>query len=387
MNLILFDDIRFRDNLKPLVHTRPVSGLRCGILTIQEKWTQRLNTQASFLSEAYLALKYPVYYTDNNLYINASVLPDAGLLKAISDLGHEKTLVKDSVLLAYKTGKRLAFGFAPGSDKVEYSSEVNLITELPHLYLKNGSQIEADYQLLTLGKSSQAVSDPFTAVYNPENVFIGKYVSIRAAIINAEAGPVFIGDNAIIQDGAIIIGPAAIGENAMVAYGAKIRANTTLGPVCRVGGEVSNAIFHAFANKAHAGFLGNSYIGEWCNLGANTNNSNLKNNYKSVKIYNYGLNALYDTGELFCGTFMGDFTKAAISTMFNTGTVVGVCSNVFGAGFQQKYIPDFSWGGNETYESYKFDKAMEVIGATMSRRQMQLTKNEVSILKHISEKF
>lgn len=388
MNFILFDHIRHREFLKPITLTRPVAGIRCGILTIAEKWEKYLGVSVSYLSEGYLSEKFPVKYIEDNLYINASYLPDKNLVKTINELSDNQALYYKEELIAVRTSEKLAFGFDTGFDinKKEYANEVTIVSELPHLFLNNGKQIEADFEILTKDKTSAEITDKFTAVYNPERVFIGKNVIIRAAIINAEAGPVYIADEAIIQEGAILIGPVSIGGNAMVAFGAKIRSNTSLGPYCRVGGEVGNSIFHAYSNKAHDGFLGNSYVGEWCNLGANTNNSNLKNNYKSVSLYSYAAGGLYDTGEIFCGTFLGDYTKAGISTMFNTGTMVGVSSNVYGAGFQEKFVPSFSWGGKtEGYENYRFDKAIEVINATMARRSLQLEETDIKILKYISE--
>lgn len=388
MNFILFDHTRHREFLKPITLTRPVAGIRCGILTIAEKWEKHLGVSVSYLSEGYLSEKFPVKYTEDNLYINASYLPNTNLGKTISELSDNQALYYKEELIAVRTSEKLTFGFDTVFDvsKKEYANEVTIISELPHLFLNNGKQIETDFEILTKDKTSAKITDKFTAVYNPERVFVGKNVSVRAAIINAEAGPVYIADDAIIQEGAILIGPVSIGSNAMVAFGAKIRSNTSLGPYCRVGGEVGNSIFHAYSNKAHDGFLGNSYVGEWCNLGANTNNSNLKNNYKSVSLYSYAAGGLYDTGEIFCGTFLGDYTKAGISTMFNTGTVVGVSSNVYGAGFQEKFVPSFSWGGKtEGYENYRFDKAIEVINATMARRSLRLEETDIKILKYISE--
>ena len=388
MNFLLFDTPRYREYLKPLTLTRPVADLRCGILTLREKWTKRLQQNVSVLSETYLREKYPSHYGEENCYINASCLPDDSWVQRVLALKPEECLYAGDQLVAYRTAARLTYGFepAPDVDRSVYDGPITILGELPHLFLNNGTQIEADVSLLRNTIDFGGIEDPFTRIYAPEKVFVGKNVQVRAAIINAEAGPVFIDDHAIVQEGAIIIGPAAVGRHAMVAFGAKIRSNTTLGPYCRVGGEVGNSIFHAYSNKAHDGFLGNSYIGEWCNLGANTNNSNLKNNYKPVCLYSYATNDLYDTGEVFCGTFMGDFTKVGISTMFNTGTVVGVCANVYGSGFQEKYIPSFSWGGKaEGYQPYRFDKAIEVIQSTMSRRTMTLEKEDREILQYIAE--
>lgn len=384
--MILFDIPKYRAFLKPLTLTRPVAELRCGILTVREKWEQRLETEASFLTEAYLKEKFSARYAADNLYINASCLPDDALVSTVLSLNTGESLYAGDELVAFRTAEHLEYGFEPAGQRTVYEGPVAFLRELPHLFLNNGPQIGTDFNLLTRNRIPEKISDPHTAVYGEEQVFTGRNVQVRAAIINAEAGPVYIDDDAIIQEGALIIGPAAIGKNAMVAFGAKIRSNTTIGPYCRVGGEVGNSVFHAYSNKAHDGFLGNSYIGEWCNLGANTNNSNLKNNYKPVSLYSYALNGLYDTGEVFCGTFMGDHTKAGISTMFNTGTVAGVCSNVYGAGFQDKYIPSFTWGGKaEGYVPYRFDKALEVINATMARRALSLEDKDREILKYIAE--
>lgn len=388
MNIILFDQPNFRNQLKPITLTRPIGKIRIGIMTIDEKWGKYLQSNISFLTEEYLGEKYITNYDDINFYINASALPNSNFSKSISSLKEEEILVENDNLLAICTRRKLKFGEILKEDfkAILYKDqEITVISELPHLYLNNGKEIKIDYNLITNNRKSEMINDKFTAVYNEENIFIEEGVKITAAILNAENGPIYIGKNAIIQEGSLIIGPASVGEQAMVAYGAKIRPNTTLGPMSRVGGEVGNTIFQANSNKAHDGFLGNSYIGEWCNLGANTNNSNLKNDYKSVKLYNYHIGALYDTKETFCGTFMGDYSKAGISTMFNTGTVVGVSCNVFGGDFQEKFINSFSWGGKiGGYENYKFDKAVEVINATMSRRDKQLDAVEIEILNYIS---
>ncbi|MCD8538703.1 MAG: glucose-1-phosphate thymidylyltransferase [Leadbetterella sp.] len=384
--MILFDTPEYREFLKPLTLTRPVSELRCGVLTLREKWERRLKREASFLTEAYLSEKYPVRYSEDNLYVNASCFPDEALVSGIRSLKTGECIYSGEVPVAFRTPARLEYGFEPGDERIAHEGPVSFLRELPHLFLNNGPQIEADFTLLSRERTSGKINDPHTSIYGEDRVFTGENVQVRAAIINAEAGPVYIDDNAIIQEGAILIGPVAIGKGAMVAFGARIRPNTSIGPNCRVGGEVGNSVFHAYSNKAHDGFLGNSYIGEWCNLGANTNNSNLKNNYKPVHLYSYALKGLYDTGEIFCGTFMGDYTKAGISTMFNTGTVVGVCSNVYGSGFQDKYIPSFTWGGKgDGYQPYRFDKAVEVIQATMARRSLSPGEKDLEILKYIAD--
>jgi UDP-N-acetylglucosamine diphosphorylase/glucosamine-1-phosphate N-acetyltransferase len=388
MNIILFDDPKLRNQLKPLTLTRPIADLRLGIFKISEKWEKRIGNTVSFLTENYLDEKFPKKILIENVYCNASVIPNDLLLESIKKLKNESVLKQNNVILAYKTSENLEFGFEP-RDKVnveEYKGPFAIIEELPDLFLKNADEIKLDFEIVKKNSKSEIITDKATIIYNEKDVFVEKGVNIKAAILNAENGPIYIGQNAILQEGAIIIGPVAIGTDAMIGFGAKIRPNTSIGNACRVAGEVGNTIFHSYSNKAHDGFLGNSYIGAWCNLGANTNNSNLKNDYKSVKLYDYHTKVLKDSGEVFCGTFMGDYSKAGISTMFNTGTVVGVSCNVFGAGFQEKYIPSFSWGGkNEGYEVYKFNKAIEVINATMDRKGLNLESSDMTILKHISE--
>ncbi len=384
MQYILFDDQQIRNQLKPFTFIRPIAEIRCGILTIREKWEKVLSSEISFLTEEYLQKKTP-QTSEQKVFISGAVCPNEALLNEISTLQEGEMLVFEENVLAIKTSKIVSYPIDNKQFiKVEFSGKATIIKNLPDIFLKNGEQIKVDFKLLTKGRKSQAITDEFTRVYAPENIFVEEGVSIKAVILNAEQGPIYIGKNAIIQEGSIVIGPFAACENSMVAWGSKMRPNTTLGPFCRVGGEVGSSVFFGYSNKAHDGFLGGSVIGEWCNLGANCNNSNLKNDYTEVKLYNYATNQLEKTGELFCGLFMGDYTKAGISTMFNTGTVVGVSSNVYGAGFQDKHIPSFTWGGADTeYMDYRFDKAIQVINATMARREKQLTEAEVAILRYI----
>jgi UDP-N-acetylglucosamine diphosphorylase/glucosamine-1-phosphate N-acetyltransferase len=384
MNIILFEDAKYRNQLKPLTLTRPIGDLRLGILKINEKWEQLLNTKVTFLTESYLQKKFKYVAERQNRYVNSSFLPTPALVKLTQSLIFGEVIKCKGEVVAYCSDK---FGDYNENKVIELKpKDAKVLRNLPDLFLQNADEISSDYLLLTVNRKSNKITDPHTRTYAAKNIFIEKDANLKACILNAENGPIYIGENAIVQEGAVIIGPAAICHNSMVAFGARIRPNTTLGPGSRVGGEVGNSIFYANSNKAHDGFLGNSYIGEWCNLGANTNNSNLKNNYKEVSLYNYNEKALVNSGEVFCGTFMGDFTKAGISTMFNTGTVIGVSANVFGAGFQAKFIPSFSWGGNaEGYADYRFDKAKEVINATLARREKELSTDDIKILNHILE--
>jgi UDP-N-acetylglucosamine diphosphorylase / glucose-1-phosphate thymidylyltransferase / UDP-N-acetylgalactosamine diphosphorylase / glucosamine-1-phosphate N-acetyltransferase / galactosamine-1-phosphate N-acetyltransferase len=386
MNFILFDEPLTWQKLKPITLTRPIGDIRIGIMRIAEKWQHRLEKDVSFLCEKYLSTKFKCKYELDNVYINASILPTNELVQIILNLKPDESLLFENQLIAARTSAHLSYGFELGTaNKIQFSQSLKKLDSLPKTFLKNADEIKSDFEILTKNRVSKILQDPHVVVYGAENVFIEQSAKLKACILNAENGPIYIGENAVIQEGSLIIGPAAINADAMVAFGARIRPNTTLGPTCRVGGEVGNSIFQGFSNKAHDGFLGNSYIGEWCNLGANTNNSNLKNDYKEVKLHDYSTGQLENTGEIFCGTFMGDYTKAGISTMFNTGTVVGVCSNVYGSDFQEKYIPSFSWGGKiEGYQNYRFDKAIEVIRATMARKDLELAEADLEILKTIS---
>jgi UDP-N-acetylglucosamine diphosphorylase / glucose-1-phosphate thymidylyltransferase / UDP-N-acetylgalactosamine diphosphorylase / glucosamine-1-phosphate N-acetyltransferase / galactosamine-1-phosphate N-acetyltransferase len=387
MNYILFDTPADWVNLNPVTLTRPISDIRCGILKIYEKWEKYLNSSCSFLSTPYLQQKFKTVYAADNIYINAAVLPDEAFVISILNLKLGQKLFSDNILLAYRTTENLSFGFEPehDSEPLTFQGQVRKLKQLPDLFLNNANEIKKDFELITSKLKSKTILDPHVVQYKPENLYVAPTAKLKACILNAENGPIYIGENADVQEGSILIGPVAICNDSMVAFGARLRPNTTLGPFSRVGGEVGNSIFQAYSNKAHDGFLGNSFIGEWCNLGANTNNSNLKNDYKTVKLYNYAAQALKETGELFCGTFMGDYTKAGISTMFNTGTVLGVSVNVFGAGFQEKYVPSFTWGGKaEGYEPYRFEKAISVIQATMERKNLALSEFDYEILKHLA---
>ncbi|HEX9955870.1 MAG TPA: putative sugar nucleotidyl transferase, partial [Fibrella sp.] len=381
-----------RTALLPFTFTRPVAEIRMGIWTITEKWQSWLQSPVSQLTEPYLQTKFPQSLTNGsgnqNLYINGAVCPTDALVAAVHSLTDGQALLDtDQTLIAVRTNYRLdkaptATNFSP----VLTPKTPVVLRQLPDIFVLNGDQIRADFARITNGRTSAPLTDPHTAVYGADNLFIEEGATIRAAVLNAEAGPIYIGKNATISEGTIMIGPFALCDNSTVNWGGKMRSNTTIGPFCKVGGEVGNSVLFGYSNKAHEGFLGNSVIGEWCNLGANVNNSNLKNDYTNVKLHSYATGQLEDTGRLFCGLMMGDFTKAGISTMFNTGTVVGVNVNVFGAGFQPKHIPSFSWGGAaEGFSDYRFDKAMYVARETVGRRGLPFGSTEEALLLAVHE--
>ncbi|WP_439582277.1 GlmU family protein [Dyadobacter bucti] len=387
-DIILFDDPVIRLQLLPFTYTRPVAAIRCGIHTISEKWDACFARSSSFQTAPYLTSKFPARITDDNLFINGALCPDATLLTEILKLPLNSALVSDQKeMLAVRSATSWSAEIGTGSFDVRpYAEKFTMIRNVWDIFLLNGAQIAADFARIKEQQKSEPVSDPFTHVYNAENVFIEKGAVIKASVLNAEHGPIYIGRNALIQEGSMIQGPFAIGESSVLAQGTKIRPNTSIGPFCKLGGEVSNCVVFGYSNKGHDGYLGNSVLGEWCNLGANTNNSNLKNDHTNVKLHSYASGSLADTGLTFCGLMMGDYSKAGISTMFNTGTVVGVSVNVFGAGFQAKHTPSFTWGGKaEGFAEYRLEKALSVASDTVSRRNMAFSKTEENILRSVFE--
>lgn len=384
-NYILYDDAAIRRHLLPFTFTRPVSEIRCGILTLTEKWAHFLQKKPSFLTEPYLQTKFPFIASNDNIFLNGAVCATSAIAEAVQKLNEGDVLTAVDQVIAYRSPFEVVKPLEE-LKPVFFPDPIVTIQRVWDIYGENGAQIKADFAALTQDRISQPLNDPFTRVYTLENVFLEEGARVRASVLNAENGPIYIGKNATVSEGSVIIGPFALGEGSTVNWGAKMRMNTSVGPHCKIGGEVSNSVLFGFSNKGHDGFLGNSVLGEWCNLGANCNNSNLKNDYTNVKLYSYATEALEDTNRLFCGLFMGDFTKAGISTLFNTGTVVGVNTNVFGAGFQPKHIPSFSWGGlAEGFTEYRIEKALKVAFETVSRRGEAFGETEREILKHVFE--
>jgi UDP-N-acetylglucosamine diphosphorylase/glucosamine-1-phosphate N-acetyltransferase len=375
MNYILFDEPGIRQSLMPLTFTRPVALMRVGILTIAEKWERYLKFKPSFLTDAYLQEKFPLVPGKNNYVINGAVLPTKDLIDEIHKLEDEQTLVQGDMIIAFK--EKASEKYLP------YHGALTVIKNPWDIFGENGAQIRQDLDLLKAERTWHKITDKHTVIYNPDNVFVEENVKIKAAILNAEDGPIYIGKDAEINEGAMIRGPFAACEHAIIGMGSKMRPDSTVGPFSKVSGEVSNSVIFGYSNKAHEGFLGNSVIGEWCNLGADTNNSNLKNNYGLVQMYSYRERKAVNTGRQFCGLIMGDHAKTGINTMFNTGTVVGVCANVFGAGFPEKFIPSFSWGGADGIEVFKLEKAIEVAEQAMARRKLLLSDADRSILSTV----
>ncbi len=376
-NLVLFDD-DLRTNLLPLSYTRPCCDLRVGILTIREKWEKYLQLESSTITLPYLQNKFPLNKEKENLFINSRLLPNDQILDAIEGLKFGQALSKNGVILA---------AFAERHDEIksrEVDFNCSLIDNCTDIFSKNAEELQADFDLITKGRTSLAI-DPSNTVKGQESIFLEEGAKVSCSILNAESGPIYIGKNAEIMEGCVVRGGLAMNENSVLKLGAKIYGATTLGPFCKVGGEVNNSVLTGYSSKAHDGFLGNSVLGEWCNLGADTNNSNLKNNYAEVKLWNYQSQSFKKTGLQFCGLIMGDHSKSGINTMFNTGTVVGVSANIFGGGFPRNFIPSFSWGGSAGFTTYKMNKVKEVATKVMARRSKEFDENEANILNEVFE--
>lgn len=386
MSLILFDDHSW-DNLLPLTFTRPVSALRVGILTIAEKWEHDLKNKSTPLTREYLREKYPCEAGDDKLYVNSSLLPESGIVESIAKLKVNQALVKAGILLAARCGKTDCESFESEywlKKGIDYAGEISLLDFPWKIFRLNGQEIRADFLRITRGRKSEKLSDT-VRVDQPENVFVEPGFKGGYFTLNASRGPIYLGQNSEIMEESVIRGPFALCEGSVVKMGAKIYGPTSLGPYSKVGGEINNSVLLANSNKAHDGFLGNSVIGEWCNLGADTNNSNLKNNYANVKVWNYPSASFIDSGGQFCGLIMGDHSKCGINTMFNTGTVVGVSANIFGPGFPPTFIPSFSWGGADGFVEYKMEKVLETANLVMERRGIQLSREDKIIMDQISQ--
>lgn len=380
MNIILFDD-QNRDNLLPLAFTRPVADFRVGILTIREKWAKFFQADISDATVNYLQAKFPQKTAAQNLFINGAVLPNQALKNAIEKLQVGEALVNGDLLIALNT---VSANWQNQNEKsIEFTEPYLHIKNLADIFSLNDQALRADFELVTHGRKSQLVDEHSKVIGS--QLFIEDGAKVSCAIFNTETGPIYIAKDAEVLEGAIIRGPFALGEHAVVKMAAKIYGATTIGPHSKVGGEIQNAVIFGFSNKGHDGYLGNSVIGEWCNIGADSNNSNLKNNYAEVKLWNYRSQNFKKTGLQFCGLIMADHAKCGINTMFNTGTVVGVSCNVFGAGFPRNFVADFSWGGAHGFETYTLNKVFEVAEKVFERRGMEFNQIEKDILTAVFE--
>ena len=382
MNYILFDGA-VRSQLLPFTFTRPVADIRVGILTIREKWEKFLNTTTSTITEDYLSEKWPMVEMEENIIINAAFLPTAELVEQVKNLQPGEGIFHEEDVVAFHAYEEQEVDFQECTN-IEMEGKAILVEHTWDIFKLNGEAIEADFELLTQDRESEKISST-NQVIAPENIFLEEGAKVECAILNASQGPIYIGAGAEIMEGSIVRGPFALCEHATLKLGAKIYGPTTVGPHSKVGGEVNNSVIFGYSNKGHDGFLGNSVLGEWCNLGADTNTSNLKNNYAEVRLWDYASEKFAPTGLQFCGLMMGDHSKCGINTMFNTGTVVGVSANIFGAGFPRNFIPSFSWGGSGGTTTYKTDKAFEVAEKVMGRRDIEFSEEDKAILEKVFE--
>ncbi len=383
MQLVLRDFNEW-DTLLPLTYTRSVADIRIGILTLKDKWEKRLQSPAAVLTRDYLQEKYPVLANaSDTLVINAAVLPTPEYTAAILALKPSEALYYRELPVAFRTAG------SPAADEYTAFHIRHIDSPIRHIrypwdiFAYNAEELSADFELLTRHKESQSLSDSNRVIGDPEKVFLAPGAKVEASVLTTSAGPIYLAADSEVMEGCLIRGGLALGEGAQLKMGTRIYGATTIGPQCRVGGEVSNSVIFGYSNKAHDGFLGNSVIGEWCNLGADTNNSNLKNNYGIVRVWSECEERYIPTGLQFCGLIMGDHSKSGINTMFNTGTVAGVYANIFGGGFPDKFIPSFSWGGASGLETFELEKAAEVAERVMARRKIPFSAHDRRIMRHI----
>lgn len=383
MNYILFDGT-VRNALLPFTFTRPVADIRVGILTIREKWEKHLGSTTTSLTEEYLSEKFPMVELEENIMINASFLPNDVLSELVSNLEPNQAIFKGEEVIAFFTQDSQEEVDFDTYDIIEYNDDCITIEHTWDIFQKNDAALREDFELLTEDRKSQPIPKSVNVI-SPENIFIEEGAKLEFVTLNASTGPIYIGKNAEIMEGSVIRGPFALCESGRVKLATKVYGATTVGPHAVIGGEVSNSVLFGYSNKGHDGFLGNSVLGEWCNIGADSNNSNLKNNYEEVKLWSYETEGFAKTGLQFCGLMMGDHSKCGINTMFNTGTVVGVSANIFGSGFPRNFVPSFSWGGASGFTTYITKKAFETARLVMLRRNVEFDEKESRILEHVFE--
>ena len=383
MNYILFDGPA-RTALLPFTYTRPVADIRIGILTIREKWEKYLGSTTTTLTEEYLSDKYPMVELEENVMINASYLPNENLVEIISNLKTNQAVFKDDAVIAFFTNDSQEEVDFDQYEIIDFTGDCLTVEHTWDIFAKNDAAIREDFALLTEGRSSQPIPKSVNVI-SPSTIFVEEGAKMEFVTLNASTGPIYIGRNAEIMEGSVIRGPFALCEEAQVKLATKVYGATTVGPHCRIGGEINNSVLFGYSNKGHDGFLGNSVLGEWCNIGADSNNSNLKNNYEEVKLWSFETESFAKTGLQFCGLMMGDHSKCGINTMFNTGTVVGVSANIFGSGFPRNFVPSYSWGGASGFVTYQTHKAFEVAKIAMDRRHVAFTDQDKAILEHVFE--
>jgi UDP-N-acetylglucosamine diphosphorylase/glucosamine-1-phosphate N-acetyltransferase len=388
MNYILFDGA-VRNALLPFTYTKPVAELRIGILTIREKWEKYLGYTTTTLTEEYLEEKYPMVEMEQNIMISASFLPTELLVKKIKSLKENQAIFKENEVIAFFTTESQDEVNFDTYEQIEFKEPILQICNTWDLFSLNDKALKSDFELITEGRKSQPIPEGVNYL-NKEDIFIEEGAEVLFSTLNASTGPIYIGKDALIMEGSLVRGPFSLGNDSVLKMGAKIYGATTVGPNSKVGGEINNSVIMGYSSKGHEGYLGNSVLGEWCNIGADSNNSNLKNNYAEAKLWSYETERFAKTGLQFCGLMMGDHSKCAINTMFNTGTVVGVSANVYGSNFPRNFIPSFSWGGAAGFSTYQINKATETANLVFQRKGLDFDEKEERILQHvfeISEKY
>ena len=388
-NIILFDSEE-RAHLLPLTYTRPVCELRVGILTIKEKWERALSGKISYITQDYLSEKYPLDYGQENYVINGSVLPTPQLLRLIEQMNDNEAFLLNEELIAAKLDERQFERLIHDKDIPNlkgidlHDTEILKINHLWDIFQINDQAIKADFNLITKGRKSAPIHESNTII-GEGDIFIEKGAQVHGAFLNSSNGPIYIGKDAVVMEGAMLRGSLAILENAVIKMGAKIYGATTIGKYGKAGGEIKNSIIGDYSNKGHDGYLGDSVLGEWCNIGADSNNSNLKNNYAEVKMWDYPTEKFIKTGTQFCGLILGDHSKCAINTVFNTGTVIGVACNIVGEGFPRNFIPSFTWRTHNGFQTHQTDKAFETMTLVMARRGIDFSTEDRLIMIRVFE--
>lgn len=379
-NIILFDPEEARSRLLPLTLTRPVALLRHGITTISEKWQKAIPGTYSYSTQDYLSMKYPMIEASDgdNLFIAGNLHPDATLTEAILALQPGQALTKEGCVIARR-------GNGNPKENIEYDGTPFALNHIWDLFMLNDEAVRRDFATLTAGRKSQPLSDTCRLIGDPSQLFIEEGATIEAATLNVSKGPIYVGRDAEIMEGACLRGPVAMCEHSVVNMGGKIYGATTLGPYCKVGGELNNVVMTGYSNKAHDGFLGNAAIGEWCNLGAGCTASNLKDTYAPVKLWSMAEGRFVKTDLQFCGLIMGDHSKAGINTMFNTATVIGVGVNFYGAGFPRTYLPSFTEGSPLGMKPVIMERFFDTASRMMARRHKELTPIDKEIFISIQE--
>ncbi|GMN09212.1 GlmU family protein [Croceitalea sp. MTPC9] len=383
MNVILSDG-NYRDALLPFTFTRPVAEIRIGILTIKEKWDTWLKTDCSYLTEDYLTKKFPLKAEKENLVVNAAYLPNEELVKAVKNLKSGEALVIEEEYVAYVTQEPKAEFDSSAYKLTNFKNNTITVKNTWDIFSNNGEALQSDFNVITKGRKSAPISNT-NHLIAAENIFLEEGAQVEYSILNASEGPIYLGKNSLVMEGNMIRGALALCDNAVIKMGAKMYGPTTIGPYGKVCGEVNNSVIFGYSSKGHDGYLGNSVLGEWCNIGADSNNSNLKNNYAKVRLWNYDTEKFDQTNLQFCGLMMGDHSKTAINTMFNTGTVIGVNVNVYTPGFPRNFIPSFSWGGASGFSTYMPKRAFEAAEVMMARRGVEFDETEADILNHVFE--